>query len=98
MKWRSGWTSPARRTSKSSRSQRAVEEVQPVLAPEALAVEHVGRRAEDAEALCLFAVLAVKRLHPLAHLGFLQFLARHAVLVGDRDAHLCIRRIALLGP
>src|SRR5262245_31468798 len=52
--------------------ERPVEEIEPVLAPEALAVQHVGRRTEHAEPLGLVAVLLVERLHLRAALLLLQ--------------------------
>ena len=48
--------------------ERAVEEIEPVLPPEALAVQDVGRGAEDAEALGFVAVGLVQALDMLAFL------------------------------
>ena len=75
-----------------------VEEGQPVLAPEALAVQEVGGRAEHARLHRLGAVGAVDGQHLGRLLHRLQRRAVVAVLVGDRDAHRRLRGVALLGP
>src|SRR5258707_1916616 len=85
----------------SARTQRvhsSIEELQPVLAPEALAVENEGGCAEDAEALGLLAVALIEVLNLGTCLFLLQVLPGQAILVRHRAPDRSVGGISLLGP
>src|SRR5215470_4660692 len=78
--------------------QCVVEQLDAVLAPEHLAVEHVAGRAERIDLECFFNILLVPLFNALALGVRKEFLCRKSDAIGEHNERLLVGKISLISP
>src|SRR6202046_2386051 len=78
--------------------QCVVQQLDAVLTPEHLAVEHVARRAERIDLQCLLNVLLVPLLNVLTPGVRKELLRRKSYVIGEHHERLLVGKIPLINP
>src|ERR1700722_19078287 len=78
--------------------QCVVQQLDAVLAPEHLAVEHVARGAERIDLQCLLNILLVPLLNVLTPGVGKEFLCRKSDAIGEHHERLLVGKISLISP